>query len=174
MVRPLAERLRQDGLNRCLSLTHPLSFILHPSLCAFGSDWAQLEAGTFRFRDPLNQERRFIHLPGAASPRAPGASTVSVFAPFVSFRGYQNCGILDERILCRPFRACASFERFTQGVARRLALLGYHLAGFLLFQFEPADIGGYRVDLQHQEPDMSVQDQRRILKILRQALREHP
>lgn len=25
---------------------------------AFGSDWAQLEAGTFRFRDPLNKERR--------------------------------------------------------------------------------------------------------------------
>ena len=29
---------------------------------AFGSDWAQLEAGTFRFRNPLNQERRFIPL----------------------------------------------------------------------------------------------------------------
>ena len=29
---------------------------------AFGSDWAALEAGTFRFRDPLNQERRFIPL----------------------------------------------------------------------------------------------------------------
>jgi hypothetical protein len=29
---------------------------------ALGSDWAQLEAGTFRFRDPLNKERRFIPL----------------------------------------------------------------------------------------------------------------
>jgi hypothetical protein len=29
---------------------------------AFGSDWAQLEAGTFRFRDPLNKECRFIPL----------------------------------------------------------------------------------------------------------------
>ena len=29
---------------------------------AFGSDWAKLEAGTFRFRDPLNKERRFIPL----------------------------------------------------------------------------------------------------------------
>src|SRR5947208_6974059 len=29
---------------------------------AFGSDWAQLEAGTFRFRDPLNEDRRFIPL----------------------------------------------------------------------------------------------------------------
>src|SRR5438093_9020427 len=27
---------------------------------AFGSDWAQLESGTFRFRDPLNKDRRFI------------------------------------------------------------------------------------------------------------------
>ena len=27
-----------------------------------GSDWAQLEAGTFRFRAPLNKERRFIPL----------------------------------------------------------------------------------------------------------------
>jgi len=34
------------GLGLCLSVN------------AFGSDWAQLEAGTFRFRDPLNQERR--------------------------------------------------------------------------------------------------------------------
>jgi hypothetical protein len=25
---------------------------------AFGADWAQLEAGTFRLRDPLNKERR--------------------------------------------------------------------------------------------------------------------
>jgi len=29
---------------------------------AFGSDWAQLEFGTFRFRDPLNKERRFLPL----------------------------------------------------------------------------------------------------------------
>ena len=56
VVRPLAERLRN----------------------AFGSDWAQLAcpavallrrrkagtcgSGTFRFRDPLNKERRFIPL----------------------------------------------------------------------------------------------------------------
>ena len=28
----------------------------------WGSDWVQLEAATFRFRDPLNQQRRFIPL----------------------------------------------------------------------------------------------------------------
>ena len=36
--------------------------VLCMSAQAFGSDWAQLEAGTFRFRDPLNRERRFIPL----------------------------------------------------------------------------------------------------------------
>ena len=36
--------------------------VLCMSANAFGSDWAQLESGTFRFRDPLNKERRFIPL----------------------------------------------------------------------------------------------------------------
>ena len=36
---------------------------------AFGSDRAQLEAGTSRFRDPLNQERRFIPLRLDDAPR---------------------------------------------------------------------------------------------------------
>ena len=56
VVRPLAERLRQDG---------PFQFgTRNPEFGIpwFGSDWAQLEAGTFRFRDPLNRERRFIPL----------------------------------------------------------------------------------------------------------------
>ena len=68
VVRPLAERLRQDGRQgkvegrmQKAEILHS-AFFIHPFLCAFGSDWAQLEAGTFRFRDPLNQERRFIPL----------------------------------------------------------------------------------------------------------------
>ena len=44
--------------------------VLCMSANAFGSDWAQLEAGTFRFRDPLNQERRFIPLRLDARPHA--------------------------------------------------------------------------------------------------------
>ena len=41
------------------------SRVLAPCMSAhaFGSDWAQLEAGTFQFRDALNKERRFIPLP---------------------------------------------------------------------------------------------------------------
>ena len=46
----------EDGLERSRVL------VLCMSANAFGSDWAQLEAGTFRFRDPLNKERRFIPL----------------------------------------------------------------------------------------------------------------
>jgi hypothetical protein len=70
-VRPLAERLRQDKLK----LRFPFGFrtscfgFAQPGMSAqaFGSDWAQLEAGTcgrgnLPFRDPLNQERRFIPL----------------------------------------------------------------------------------------------------------------
>ena len=43
-------------------LEHSRVLVLCMSRNAFGSDWAQLESGTFRFRDPLNQERRFIPL----------------------------------------------------------------------------------------------------------------
>ena len=86
VVRPLAERLRQDGLTVWFDewelppggsvapgkmareraakiedgLEHSRVLVLCMSAHAFGSDWAQLESGTFRFRDPLNKERRFI------------------------------------------------------------------------------------------------------------------
>lgn len=46
----------EDGLEQSRVL------VLCMSAHAFGSDWAQLETGTFRFRDPLNKERRFIPL----------------------------------------------------------------------------------------------------------------
>ena len=84
VVRPLAERLRQDGLKVWFDewvlkpgdsipakieegLERSRVLVLCMSAQAFGSDWAQLEAGTcgrgnLPFRDPLNQERRFIPL----------------------------------------------------------------------------------------------------------------
>ena len=79
VVRPLAERLRKDGLKVWFDewvlkpgdnipakidegLEKSRVLVLCMSANAFGSDWAQLEAGTFRFRDPLNQERRFLPL----------------------------------------------------------------------------------------------------------------
>jgi hypothetical protein len=54
--RAIANRSWKDGLR---SATQPSTF--NPQLPG-GSDWAQLEAGTFRFRDPLNKEGRFIPL----------------------------------------------------------------------------------------------------------------
>src|SRR6185436_17334811 len=79
VVRPLAERLRADGLRVWLDdweirpgdsipakieegLEYSRVLVLCMSAQAFGSDWATLESQTFRFRDPLNEERRFIPL----------------------------------------------------------------------------------------------------------------
>src|SRR5258705_9875916 len=79
VVRAIAERLRADGLRVWFDdwqlrvgdsipakieegLEHSRVLLLYMSANAFGSDWAQLESGTFRFRDPLNKERRFIPL----------------------------------------------------------------------------------------------------------------
>ncbi len=84
VVRDVAERLRKDGvkvwfdewvlvgrdcvepamrqakIEEGLERSHVL--VLCMSANAFGSDWAQLESGTFRFRDLLNKERRFLPL----------------------------------------------------------------------------------------------------------------
>ena len=79
VVRPIAEQLKADGvrvwfdeweikpgdsipakIEDGLECSRVLVFCM--SANAFGSDWAQLESGTFRFRDPLNKERRFIPL----------------------------------------------------------------------------------------------------------------
>jgi small GTP-binding protein len=79
VVRPLAERLRADGLKVWFGewvlklgditpakieegLEHSRVLVLCMSANAFDSDWAQLESSTFRFRDPLNKGRRFIPL----------------------------------------------------------------------------------------------------------------
>ncbi len=79
VVRPIAERLKKDGLRVWFDewriktgdsipakveegLEHSRVLVLCMSANAFGSDWTQLESHTFRFRDPLNRERRFVPL----------------------------------------------------------------------------------------------------------------
>jgi hypothetical protein len=66
VVRPLAERLCNDRLKAPFHFESQNSEfgLAQPGMSAnaSGSDWAQLEASTFRFRDPLNKERRFIPL----------------------------------------------------------------------------------------------------------------
>lgn len=85
VVQALAERLRADGLRVWFDnweiragdsipakieegLEQSRVLVLCMSANAFGSDWAQLESYTFRFRDPLNTERRFIPLRLDATP----------------------------------------------------------------------------------------------------------
>jgi hypothetical protein len=85
VVRELGARLKRDGVRVWLDeepikpgdnmpakikegLEHSRVLVLCMSANAFGSDWAQLEAGMFRFHDPLNKERRFLPLRLAAAP----------------------------------------------------------------------------------------------------------
>lgn len=79
VVRELVTRLKKDGVRVWLDeeqvrpgdnilakieegLEQSRVLVLCMSANAFGSDWTQLEAGTFRFRDPVNKSRRFIPL----------------------------------------------------------------------------------------------------------------
>jgi hypothetical protein len=79
VVHRVAQRLRDDGLRVWLDvfeilpgdsipikieegLEHSRVLVLFVSANAFGSDWSQLEASTFRFRDPINRDRRFVPL----------------------------------------------------------------------------------------------------------------
>ncbi len=79
LVVPLAEELRRKGLRVWLDdweipdgasipsaieagLTTSRVLALFMSANAFGSDWAALESQTFRFRDPLNRQLRFVPL----------------------------------------------------------------------------------------------------------------
>ncbi len=95
VVHELAERLRADGVRvwcggektgtvpsrsgtRSLgtvpvfeqALEQSRVLVLCMSAHAFGADWPQLESHTFRFKDPLNKQRRFIplRLDGAPIP----------------------------------------------------------------------------------------------------------
>src|SRR6478736_1330807 len=79
LVRPLAERLRKSGLRVWFDewvitrgddvlaktedgLQRSRVLVFCMSASAFASEWPALERQTFRFRDPLNKERRFIPL----------------------------------------------------------------------------------------------------------------
>src|SRR5437870_2934775 len=94
IVGAIAERLRADGLRVWFDawelragdhvqariedgLERARVLVMCMSANAFGSDWTQLEAGTFRFRDPLNKDRRFVPV------RLDGAPVKPALAPFL-------------------------------------------------------------------------------------------
>jgi hypothetical protein len=102
VVRDVAERLRKDGVKVWFDewvlkpgdsipakieegLERSRVLVLCMSANAFGSDWAQLESGTFRFRDPLNKERRFLPL---RLDDAPIKGSLAQF-PYIDWRGAQ-------------------------------------------------------------------------------------
>jgi TIR domain len=82
IVRDIAKRLRADGLRVWFegweikprttkvdrdkkieeALKHSRVLVLCVSVNAFSTDWTLQEARTFRFRNPLDKERRFILL----------------------------------------------------------------------------------------------------------------
>ncbi|SEH41863.1 TIR domain-containing protein [Magnetospirillum fulvum] len=79
VVFEIAQKLREDGIrvwlddwrirpgdNIPMKIEHGLEYsrvlVLCMSAHATDSDWSQMEAQTFRFRDPLNRDRRFIPL----------------------------------------------------------------------------------------------------------------
>jgi len=76
-VHGIADKLKHDGLDVWLDewilrpgdsipskieegLEYSRVLLLMMSINAFSSDWTKLESQTYRFRDPLNKERRFI------------------------------------------------------------------------------------------------------------------
>ena len=123
VVRSLAERLKGDGLrvwfdeweirpgdNIPLKLEEGLErsrmLILCMSSNAFGSDWAQLESQTFRFRDPLNRERRLVPLRLDDTPVKGSLAQfryVDWRAPAGSLRGSRSAS-------CRTEGSCAASE----------------------------------------------------------------
>ena len=115
VVRELAARLKGDGIRVWLDeeqikpgdsipakieegLERSRVLVLCMSANAFGSDWAQLESGTFRFRDPLNKERRFLPL------RLDDAPIKGSLAQFLYIDWRQNAEIAYSRLVvaCQP------------------------------------------------------------------------
>ncbi len=116
VVRDLANRLRKDGLRVWFdewvlkpgdNIPHKIEQGLEQSrvlvFCmsanAFGSDWSELEASTFRFRDPLNKERRFIPVRLDDTPIKGSLAQFFYVSWHLADRDQQYSTLLDA---CRP------------------------------------------------------------------------
>jgi WD40 repeat protein len=126
-VRSVAERLRADGFQVWFDsweilpgdsiparieegLEHSRVLLLFMSKHAFGSDWAQLEAGTFRFRDPLNKTRRLIPV---RLDDTPVKGSLAQFRYIDWRQGHSDTAyseLLRACVLARQFAAVPSFE----------------------------------------------------------------
>ena len=152
VVRELAERLREDGIRvwfdewdiklgdsilskieSALDLSRVL--VLCMSEHAFGSDWAMLESQTFRFRDPLNKQRRFIPI-RLDDTQPPGS--LAQFA-YADWRGEAKEASY-RRLLdaCRPETRTASDDKTAaqQSLEMKIISLG-HTAAVRSVVFSP-------------------------------------
>ncbi len=151
-VRDLAERLRADGLRVWLDewelkpgdsvpkkiddgLEASRVLVLCMSAHAFGSEWAQLESYTFRFRDPLNTERRFIPLRLDESP-VKGLLAQFLYINWLpAERDEEYAKLLDA---CRPPAPppAAEAEAAREPIAEKAVRLDYK-AGIFDYAFSP-------------------------------------
>jgi len=138
VVRAVAERLRKDGLRVWFDewqikagdsipakieegLEHSRVLVLCMSANAFGADWAQLEAGTFRFRDPLNKERRFIPLRLDA---APIKGSLAQFLYINWLPGGLGAGPVQHRSPCHPAKEFRWLQKALKHGRKRISKNG--------------------------------------------------
>lgn len=124
VVRAVAEQLQADGLRVWLDdweihagdsipakieegLEHSRVLVLCMSADAFGSDWAQLESQTFRFRDRLNKERRFIPLRLDGAPIKGSLAQFSYINWLPEVREHEYVKLLEG---CRPIVTSCDVE----------------------------------------------------------------
>jgi small GTP-binding protein len=139
IVRDIAERLKKDGIKVWFDewvlkpgdsipakieegLEHSRVLVLCMSANAFCSDWAQLESGTFRFRDPLNKERRFLPLRLDDAP-IKGSLAQFLYINWLPADREQEYAKLLE--VCRSSEERPIFELHDERVGKRLMRLDY-------------------------------------------------
>ena len=133
VVRKLAKRLKKDGLRVWFDewiikpgdsipakiengLERSRLLILCMSDHSFGSDWASLESQTFRFRDPLNKDRRFLSL------RLDNSEPKGSLAQFLYIDWRKKTPATYSKIVdaCRPVEP--TFEQQASASSKRLRL----------------------------------------------------
>lgn len=153
VVRAVAERLRKDGLHVWLDdwelkpgdhvhakieegLEHSRMLVLCMSANAFGAEWPELESYAFRFRDPLNKERRFIPLRLDDAP-IKGSLAQFLFINWLPDAREQSYAKLLEA--CRPSakQPVAEAQAAGKEVAEKRLQLDYKGATINAYAFSP-------------------------------------
>ncbi len=141
VVHALADRLKGDGLSVWLDawrirpgdnipskieegLKHSRVLALCMSAHSLGADWPMLESQTFRFRDPLNKERRFIPV-RLDDAQVEGSLAHFAYVDWRADRGGEEYGKLLEA--CRSEKAAPTPEllRAQDGSERGVVPLGH-------------------------------------------------